>query len=224
MSRIDIDTVSLEAASSIIHAADEMAFPGGDAQLKAHIQCIVYDAIHCANTKDSAAQPIVDLTDDRAATLEQAASHAEYQGSASLDHSDEYMRGYMRGRNDAAVCVRSLANTAQGKPAGYVLVPVEPTEAMIQAACLQQSTEKFATYQEWWDSLQSGTSRFIREIVVDDYKAMIDAALQSAGDNGEMSPKSVSGTSLHAICDGGKCGVGGYCRYCPAGDNGEKTA
>lgn len=62
MSR-DPDSVALDAANNIVHAIDEMAFPGGDVQLKAHIQCIVYDAIHRANTPDSAAQGAMTLID-----------------------------------------------------------------------------------------------------------------------------------------------------------------
>lgn len=70
---------------------------------------------------------------------------------------------------------------------GFVLVPVEPTEAMIQAACLHQSREKFDSYDAWWNSHSSGVSERIRNLLVDDYKAMIAAApTQQAIDAGKV--------------------------------------
>ena len=55
-------------------------------------------------------------------------------------------------------------------------VPVEPTEEMIRAACLNQSGEKFASYEDWWNSHTTGISDKIRRYVAEDYKAMIAAA------------------------------------------------
>jgi hypothetical protein len=57
-----------------------------------------------------------------------------------------------------------------------VYVPVEPTEAMIRAACLNQSKAQFSSYEEWLDSHSSGVSERIRDLVSGDYRAMIAAA------------------------------------------------
>jgi hypothetical protein len=46
-------------------------------------------------------------------------------------------------------------------PQGYKLVPVEPTEAMIRAGCLNQATDKFAN---------------LREMLRDDFVAMVAAS------------------------------------------------
>lgn len=71
------------------------------------------------------------------------------------------------------------ARAALGPPAipgGWQIVPKEPTEVMIQAACLSQCAEIFETYDEWWDSHSSGVSRAIREIEESCYRAMLAAA------------------------------------------------
>lgn len=65
-------------------------------------------------------------------------------------------------------------------PTGCKLVPIEPAEAMIQAACLSQCTEKSATYDEWWDSHSSGISTRIRTMLADDYAAMLAASPEIA--------------------------------------------
>jgi hypothetical protein len=57
-----------------------------------------------------------------------------------------------------------------------VCVPVEPTEAMIRAACLNQSKAQFSTYEEWFDSHSSGVAERIRDLVTGDYRAMLAAA------------------------------------------------
>ena len=56
------------------------------------------------------------------------------------------------------------------------IVPVEPTEEMIRAACLNQCTEKFASYEDWWNSHTSGISAKIRRYITEDYQAMLAAA------------------------------------------------
>ena len=58
----------------------------------------------------------------------------------------------------------------------WKLAPFNPTEEMIQAACMQQSLEKFDTYQDWWNSHSSGVSERIRKMLIGDYVAMISAA------------------------------------------------
>lgn len=59
---------------------------------------------------------------------------------------------------------------------GWQFVPKVPTEEMIRAACLSQSTEKFATYAEWWDSHSGGVSEKIRRYLRDEYLSMLAAA------------------------------------------------
>lgn len=61
-------------------------------------------------------------------------------------------------------------------PDGWRLVPVEPTEEMIRGACLAQSSEKYESYESWWDDHSSGVSERIRSILVKDYHAMLAAA------------------------------------------------
>lgn len=54
----------------------------------------------------------------------------------------------------------------------------EPTEEMIRAACISQSSEKFDSYESWLDSHTSGVAERIRKYVVEDYRAMYDAATE----------------------------------------------
>jgi Ulp1 family protease len=59
---------------------------------------------------------------------------------------------------------------------GWTLVPDEPTEAMIQAACLRQSDDVFETYEAWCNSHSSGIVERIRRYLVEDYKIMVAMA------------------------------------------------
>lgn len=58
----------------------------------------------------------------------------------------------------------------------FAIVPIEPTEGMIQAFCLNQQEGDFKTYLAWWNSHSSGTSERIRNYCVKDYRGMIAAA------------------------------------------------
>ena len=60
----------------------------------------------------------------------------------------------------------------------HKLVPIVPTEEMIQAACLSQQNGDtyYDTYAEWWDSHSSGISERIRCYLVNEYKSFITAA------------------------------------------------
>lgn len=60
----------------------------------------------------------------------------------------------------------------------HKLLPLEPTEAMIQAACLHQCTEKYASYDAWWNDHSSGISERIRQILIEDYKVMVAAYIK----------------------------------------------
>lgn len=57
----------------------------------------------------------------------------------------------------------------------YATVPVEPTEEMIRAACLAQSTHEYDSYEEWADNHSSGIVERIRTMIIHDYKVMISA-------------------------------------------------
>jgi hypothetical protein len=70
---------------------------------------------------------------------------------------------------------RLAASTASDKQEA-VYVPLEPTEEMIRAACLNQSKARFSSYEEWLDSHSSGVSERIRDLVASDYRAMVAAA------------------------------------------------
>lgn len=62
-------------------------------------------------------------------------------------------------------------------PEGYKLVPIEPTEEMIRAACLNQATlGNYATYEDWWNDHSSGISEKIRSYVAGDYRVMVASA------------------------------------------------
>ena len=64
-------------------------------------------------------------------------------------------------------------------PEGYKLVPMEPSEAMLQAGCLsQQAYPKHDNYADWWDSHSGGISERIRDYLRKDYCAMLAAATQ----------------------------------------------
>ena len=57
----------------------------------------------------------------------------------------------------------------------FVTLPVEPTEEMIRAACLNQCDEPFDSYEKWADSHTTGIVERIRGYVVKDYKSMVGA-------------------------------------------------
>ena len=61
-------------------------------------------------------------------------------------------------------------------PEGFKLVPIDPTEKMIQAACLNQQTDKtYDNYEDWWNSHSSAISARIRNYLKDDYSAMVES-------------------------------------------------
>ena len=64
---------------------------------------------------------------------------------------------------------------------GYKLVPLEPTEEMIQAGCLsQQSTPEYDNYEDWCNSHSGGIIERIKSYLRKDYRAMLAAAPQPA--------------------------------------------
>lgn len=140
MSR-DPDSVALDAANNIVHAIDEMAFPGGDVQLKAHIQCIVYDAIHRANTLDSAAQGAMGVIekDDLRNILDDL--HAGCISANAILTLEDWLR--------ADCLVRPSDTTAQWKPANdAVLLCVACSEA-IAAQPIDLTDERAAFENEF---------------------------------------------------------------------------
>ena len=77
---------------------------------------------------------------------------------------------------DVTANAASVEQAGVAIPEGWALVPVEPTEEMIQSACLHQSGEKYDSYDEWWESHTTGISRLIRELEVSAYRNMLAAA------------------------------------------------
>jgi hypothetical protein len=62
-------------------------------------------------------------------------------------------------------------------PDGYKLVPIEPTEEMLQAGCLsQQATPEYTNYEDWCNSHSGGIIERIKGYLRKDYFAMLDAA------------------------------------------------
>ena len=62
-------------------------------------------------------------------------------------------------------------------PEGYKLVPLEPTEEMIQAGCLsQQATPEYDNYDDWFNSHSGGIVERIRNYLRKDFRVMLAAA------------------------------------------------
>ncbi len=59
----------------------------------------------------------------------------------------------------------------------WKLVPIEPTEAMLQAGCLsQQATPEYTNYEDWCSSHSGGIIERIRSYLCKDFRAMLTAA------------------------------------------------
>ena len=71
------------------------------------------------------------------------------------------------------VYIQSLEDNTVAE--GFKVVPIEPTEEMIQAACLAQSSVKFDTYEEWAASLSNGVVEMIRKFEANSYRNMVGA-------------------------------------------------
>ena len=70
----------------------------------------------------------------------------------------------------------------RSEPLGYKLVPIDPTEEMIRAACLVQEVhKKYESYEAWRDSQLGGTAELIRSLLVGDYKAMLNVSPKPTG-------------------------------------------
>lgn len=113
---------------------------------------------HVFNTFDSAAMNyalVVDLVGDP----DRAMLEADY------GNSKEELTSY----------IQSLESITESDvvPDGFKLVPIEPTEKMIQAACMAQSAVKFNTYAEWAGSLSNGVVEMIRKFEISSYRSMV---------------------------------------------------
>lgn len=95
-----------------------------------------------------------------------------------FDDDDAGRIGFVAGYNG-----RVAEELTEASLAGYVSMPLIPTEEMIQAACLAQSTEKFSSYADWWNSHSSGVSEKIRRMLVEDYLAMVGAVSGASADS-----------------------------------------
>jgi len=84
----------------------------------------------------------------------------------------------------------SALKAAGGVPTGYALVPLEPTEEMIRAACVNQAPKgEYSNYEAWWNDHSSGVSEKIRGYVASDYRVMLAAAPQVAEQTKQQEPK-----------------------------------
>lgn len=58
----------------------------------------------------------------------------------------------------------------------WQLVPKEPTEEMLNAACLSQAECEFKDYDDWRDAHSNATVKSLRNILKKDYESMLQAA------------------------------------------------
>jgi hypothetical protein len=72
--------------------------------------------------------------------------------------------------------LRLILEDALNAPDGWKLVPVEPTDEMLDAACISQAGYINTTFKEWADNHSNGIVERIRKYLSGDYKAMISAA------------------------------------------------
>jgi mannitol-1-phosphate/altronate dehydrogenase len=72
--------------------------------------------------------------------------------------------------------LRAMIDDALKAPDGWQLVPVEPTDEMLDAACISQGGYISTTFKEWADKHSNGIVERIRNYLSGDYKAMLSAA------------------------------------------------
>lgn len=72
--------------------------------------------------------------------------------------------------------LRVLIESAVSVPAGWKLMPIEPDEMSIQAGCLNQATNNPGNYERWDAQHSYCIVEMIRNIIIADYKVMINAA------------------------------------------------
>jgi hypothetical protein len=72
--------------------------------------------------------------------------------------------------------LRAMIGDALKDPAGWKLVPVEPTDEMLDAACISQGGYIDTTLKEWADKHSNGIVERIHNYLSSDYKAMLSAA------------------------------------------------
>ena len=111
---------------------------------------------HVFNTFDDAAMSwahVADLVGDPEREMHEA----------NYNHSKEELAAYIQSLEDKLV------------PEGFKVVPIEPTEEMIQAACLGQSYTIHETYQDWANSCSNGVVEMIRKFEAESYINMLGA-------------------------------------------------
>jgi hypothetical protein len=72
--------------------------------------------------------------------------------------------------------LRSIIEDAMKAPGGWKLVPVEPTDEMLDATCISQYGYISTTFKELADKHSNGIVEQIRDYLSGDYKAMLSAA------------------------------------------------
>jgi hypothetical protein len=72
--------------------------------------------------------------------------------------------------------LRAMIEDSLKAPDGWQLVPVYPTDEMLDAACISQAGYIDTTFKEWADKHSNGIVERIRNYLSADYKAMLSAA------------------------------------------------
>lgn len=111
---------------------------------------------HVFNTFDDAAKQWVHV-EDLVGDPDREMHEANY------NNSKEGLAAYIQSLEDKLV------------PEGFKVVPIEPTEEMIQTSCLAQSSVKYNTYEEWADGLSNGIVEMIRKFENNSYRTMVGA-------------------------------------------------
>lgn len=129
----------------------------------------------------AAGRSVADILAESDLPLRDYRTWIEGRGALGPGASPErvFSAGWFAGRRaeGAAPTAAQAAGRSGAVRAGWRLVPIEPTEHMVRAGCLNQATGKsYATYTDWWNDHSSGVSERIRGYVSSDYRAMVEAA------------------------------------------------
>lgn len=143
---------------------EEQQDSDSDIQAKKTLLRELIDHVHASEDKPSAPRVVKDEDVERAAR----ALSLEADSTDVWDEMGEKARELWR--EDVRLVVRELTSLPAAIHPGFVLVPVEPTEAM--------TVDGSRTYESMWNELRPGEERIaMREA----YKAMIAAAPKTEG-------------------------------------------
>ena len=98
---------------------------------------------------------------------------------------------------------RTYISPVRTVPDGYKLVPIEPTEEMIQAGCLsQQATPEYDNYDDWFNSHSGGIVERISNYLRKDFRAMLAAAPDAIAQAVHADPLQAEMAALCPACGG----------------------